>query len=58
MNLWVDADACPRSIKDIIYRAAERRCLNTTLVANSPLRLPSSEYLHFLKVEKGFDVAD
>jgi uncharacterized protein YaiI (UPF0178 family) len=58
MHPYIDADACPRPIKDIIYRAAERRRLHTTFVANSPLKLPPSDYLHFLQVEKGFDVAD
>ncbi|MDQ6966929.1 MAG: YaiI/YqxD family protein [Mariprofundaceae bacterium] len=58
MRLWVDADACPKAVKEIVYRAAERLKLNTTFVANSRLTLPRSSYLHFVLVEAGFDVAD
>ena len=58
MQLWVDADACPRAVKEIIYRAAGRVQVQTTFVANSNLTLPRSEFLHFLKVGAGFDVAD
>lgn len=57
-QIWVDADACPVVIKDILYRAAARKSVATTFVANHSLRLPPSPYLHFLQVESGFDVAD
>ncbi|TCS43747.1 YaiI/YqxD family protein [Reinekea marinisedimentorum] len=58
MKIWVDADACPVAIKDIIFRAAQRTQLTTTFVANHTLRVPASPYLHFVQVEQGFDVAD
>ena len=58
MQIWVDADACPQPIKDILYRAAERSQVMTTLVANTPLRTPPSPYIRSLRVAKGFDVAD
>ena len=58
MQIWVDADACPAVIKDILYRAAERTKINVTLVANQFLQTPSSPYIHFSQVPQGFDVAD
>lgn len=58
MQIWVDADACPQPIKDILYRAAERARVMTTLVANMPLRTPPSPFIRTLRVAKGFDVAD
>lgn len=58
MKIWVDADACPAVIKDILYRAAERTGVATTLVANRPLRIPPSPHLSFLRVAAGLDVAD
>ena len=58
MNIWVDADACPVVIKDILYRAAERARVRLTLVANRDLRIPKSLYVSLLKVAAGFDVAD
>ena len=58
MNIWVDADACPAVIKDILYRAAERAEVQLTLVANRELRIPKSPYVSLLKVTSGFDVAD
>jgi uncharacterized protein len=58
MNIWVDADACPAVIKDILYRAAERAGVQLTLVANRNLRIPNSRYVSLLKVTSGFDVAD
>ncbi|MCE2595263.1 YaiI/YqxD family protein [Motilimonas cestriensis] len=58
MNIWVDADACPVVIKEIIFRAAQRACLHTTLVANANMATPPSPYLHTLRVASGFDVAD
>ncbi len=58
MRIWVDADACPAAIKDILYRAAERVGLELTLVANKPLRTPPSRFIKMVHVGAGFDVAD
>jgi uncharacterized protein len=58
MQIWVDADACPKVIKEILFRAAERRGIVLTLVANKPLRTPPSPYLRAIQVAAGFDVAD
>ena len=58
MKIWVDADACPGVIKEILFRAAERAKIETTLVANQLLRVPPSPYIRALQVPAGFDVAD
>ena len=58
MRIWVDADACPRVIKDILYRAAERRKIRLILVANSRFPVPKSEFIDFMQVGAGFDKAD
>lgn len=58
MHIWVDADACPRMIRDIIFRAAERRAIATTLVANQALNLPPSAHVRSVRVPGGFDEAD
>lgn len=58
MHIWVDADATPAVIKDILFRAAERVRLPMTLVANKLLRVPPSAYIRALQVPGGFDVAD
>jgi len=58
MQIWVDADACPGVIKEIIFRAAERRQIQTTLVANQMLRTPPSRFIRVVQVASGFDVAD
>jgi len=58
MKIWVDADACPTVIKDILYRAAERKQLPLILVANQPLRVPPSKWIRTMQVSSGFDVAD
>ena len=58
MRIWVDADACPRVIKDILYRAAERRKVRLILVANSRFPVPKSEFIDFMQVGAGFDKAD
>ena len=58
MRIWVDADACPRVIKDILYRAAERRKIRLILVANSRFEVPKSEFIEFMRVGAGFDKAD
>jgi uncharacterized protein YaiI (UPF0178 family) len=56
--IWVDADACPGVIKDILYRAAERTSTRLTLVANRALQLPRSRWIAMVQVAQGFDVAD
>ena len=58
MEIWVDADACPVVIKDILFRAAERTGTKMTLVANQPIRIPPSRHIKFIQVASGFDVAD
>ena len=58
MKIWVDADACPGPVKDIICAAAIRRRVETVFVANKPLMLGSSPFLKLIQVEKGPDVAD
>lgn len=58
MQILVDADACPKAIKDILFRVAERLRITTTLVANHTLQIPPSRYIQFLQVISGFDVAD
>lgn len=58
MKIWVDADACPAAIKDILYRAANRVQIELTLVANQMLRTPPSPWISAVQVPAGFDVAD
>ena len=58
MKIWVDADACPIVIKEILFRAATRTGIMTTLVANKMLYVPPSPNIRAMQVEKGFDVAD
>jgi len=58
MHIWVDADACPSVIKEILYRAAQRVGVRLTLVANQPLRTPPSPLIRSVQVRRGFDVAD
>lgn len=58
VKIWVDADACPAAIKDILFRAAKRTGLEMTLVANHNMSVPKMSNVHFLLVPKGFDVAD
>jgi uncharacterized protein YaiI (UPF0178 family) len=58
MQIWVDADACPVVIKEILFRAAERTGVRMTLVANKPLRLPIAKNIRSLQVPPGFDAAD
>jgi len=57
-TIWVDADATPRPVKDILYRAAERVGVELVLVANQPLRVPRSKWIRTVQVRKGFDIAD
>lgn len=58
MQIWIDADACPTVIKDIVFRAAERLGIATILVANRMLRTPPSRFIRAIQVPSGFDVAD
>lgn len=58
MQIWVDADACPKVIKNILFRAAERVQVCLTLVANQPLRIPQSDHIKSIQVPGGFDIAD
>ena len=58
MKIWVDADACPVVIREILFRAADRASVQTTFVANRPVRIPPSAYIRSLQVAAGFDVAD
>jgi len=58
VKIWVDTDACPVVIKEILFRASERTKIDMTLVANHSMRIPPSRYITFLHVTQGFDVAD
>ncbi|MGH1366817.1 MAG: YaiI/YqxD family protein [Calditrichia bacterium] len=58
MHIWVDADACPIAVKDILFRAAKRTETKLTLVANQPMRIPRDDLIDFILVPAGFDVAD
>ena len=58
MHIWVDADACPRDIKEILFRTAKRTRTSTTLVANQPLQTPHSEFIDCVLVPPGSNVAD
>jgi len=58
MAIWIDADACPRVIRDILYRAAERCQVSVTLVANQAIERPRSRYVTMLQVSAGLDAAD
>lgn len=58
MKIWVDADACPVVIKEILFKAAQRTGVLTTFVANQSIRVPPSEHIKMLQVSSGFDVAD
>ena len=57
-HIWVDADACPKVIKEILFRAADRVGVQLTLVANQPIQVPGSQYIRSIQVGSGFDVAD
>ena len=57
-KIWVDADACPKVIKEILFRAADRVAMPLILVANQPLQVPGSRYIRTIQVGAGFDVAD
>ncbi|MEX0900091.1 MAG: YaiI/YqxD family protein [Gammaproteobacteria bacterium] len=58
MRIWVDADACPGVIKEVLFRASQRTGIPLTLVANQPVRVPKSKLIHAIRVAPGFDVAD
>jgi len=58
MHIWVDADACPGVIKDILFKAAERTHTHVTLIANQPIKTPGSQFINAVQVSSGFDVAD
>lgn len=57
-TVWVDADACPKAIKEVLFRAAEKRQVTLTLIANQFLRVPPSKFISTVQVAAGFDVAD
>jgi len=58
MKIWIDADACPKVVKEVVFKAAHRLQIQTILVANSFLRIPESPLLSFIQVNQGADVAD
>ena len=58
MRIYVDADACPVAIKEILFRAAERTGVRVTLIANQPMRTPNSPHVDLVQVSRGFDEAD
>ncbi|WP_421902736.1 YaiI/YqxD family protein [Maridesulfovibrio sp.] len=58
MQIWVDADACPKAVKEILFKTAMRREVKLTLVANQYMNIPTSPFIDMLKVGAGFDVAD
>lgn len=58
MKIWIDGDACPVDVKELLFRTAERRKINMTVVANSSIRIPRSEYLTALLVTDGANIAD
>ena len=58
MRIWVDADACPKVIKEILFRVAERAEIEVSFVANQPVSVPRSPFVQAVQVEKGFDIAD
>lgn len=58
MEIWVDADACPKAVKEILFRAAQRVGVRVTLVANGPVGTPPSRLIRAIQVKAGFDAAD
>jgi len=58
MKIWVDADACPRVVKNILFRAADRTRVALAMVANHPMKIPQRNYMTFFQVPSGFDEAD
>jgi hypothetical protein len=58
LHIWIDADACPRGAKELVFRAADRLKINTTLVANQAMRFPKSRWIELVLVPDGLDEAD
>lgn len=58
INIWVDADACPKTVREILFRVAERTKITVTLIANQSVVVWPSRYIKFIQVQRGFDVAD
>lgn len=58
MKIWIDADACPKDVKEVVFKAAERTQVNCCMVANSYMRPIKNKYVSFVQVDKGADVAD
>lgn len=58
MHIWVDADACPVAVRDILFRAARRTGTELTFIANHPLKMPADSHITFMQVASGFDIAD
>lgn len=58
MQIWVDADACPKAVKEVLFNVSQRRRIRITLVANSYLQVPNSSLIRTVQVEQGFNVAD
>lgn len=58
MNIWIDADACPKAIKAVLFKAAERRQIALTLIANQYIPIPRSKVIRSIQVAQGFDEAD
>ncbi len=58
MKIWVDADACPKAVKEILFRVAERTKTEMTFVANQRVQVPRSGFITIIQVEQGPDVAD
>ncbi|WP_434937476.1 YaiI/YqxD family protein [Shewanella sp. HL-SH8] len=57
-KIWVDADACPNPVKEMLFRAAERKSINIVLVANQMIKIPISPFIKMIRVSSGFDEAD
>jgi len=57
-TIWIDSDACPRAVKDIIFKAAQKRSLPVRVVANKAQHVPASEHIRMIQVDGGPDVAD
>jgi len=58
LQIWVDADACPVAIREILFRAARRTGITLTFIANHPLKMPADANINFMQVASGFDIAD
>jgi hypothetical protein len=58
MHIWVDADACPAAVREILFRASRRTQVSLTFIANHPLKMPPDSHINFKQVAAGFDKAD